>query len=175
MGLQRQDGEKLTDFAGRLENTIREAAVHINNKYKKDKVDLTRYGFLNHGRNADERESQRLEPEHNHHQVKTIDSHYTAIGIACEAQQYVDRGLKMDTPILIGQNILVNNTLDSFIIDNQNATVEFRLTHTSGYTAHTAPIIPASTSPYGPAYGALTIHNNNQPTIGHQIKNLKLV
>ena len=27
--LQRLDGEKLTDFAGRLENTIREAAVHI--------------------------------------------------------------------------------------------------------------------------------------------------
>ena len=27
--LQRRDGEKLTDFVGRLENTIREAAVHI--------------------------------------------------------------------------------------------------------------------------------------------------
>ena len=27
--LQRQDGEKLTDFAGRLESTIREAAVNI--------------------------------------------------------------------------------------------------------------------------------------------------
>ena len=31
------------------------------------------------------------------HLVKTIDSHYTAIGIACEAQQYVDRGVKMDS------------------------------------------------------------------------------
>ena len=39
--LQRRDGEKLTDFAGRLENTIREAAVHMKNKYKKDnKVDF---------------------------------------------------------------------------------------------------------------------------------------
>ena len=27
--LQRRNGEKLTDFTGRLENTIREAAVHI--------------------------------------------------------------------------------------------------------------------------------------------------
>ena len=35
--LQRRHGEKLTDFAGRLENTIREAAVHIKNKYKKQK------------------------------------------------------------------------------------------------------------------------------------------
>ena len=31
------------------------------------------------------------------HLVKTMDSHYTAIGIACEAQQYVDRGVKMDS------------------------------------------------------------------------------
>ena len=33
---------------------------------------------------------------------------------------------------------------------------------------HIAPIIPASTSPHSPAYGALTIHNNNQSTIGPQ-------
>ena len=72
-----------------------------------------------------------------------------------------------DTSILIGPNILAHNTLDSNIIDNQNATVEFRRTLESGYTVHTAAqIIPASTSPHGPAYGALTIHNNNQPTIG---------
>ena len=73
-----------------------------------------------------------------------------------------------DTPILIGQNILTHNTLGSNVIDNQNATVEFRSTLTSGYTVHTAPIIPASTSPHGPAYGALTIYNNNQITIGPQ-------
>ena len=30
------------------------------------------------------------------HLVKTTDSHYTAIGIACETQQYVDRGVKTD-------------------------------------------------------------------------------
>ena len=73
-----------------------------------------------------------------------------------------------DTSILIGQNILAHNTLDSYIIDNQNATVEFRRTLTLGYTVHIAPIIPASTSPHGTAYGALSIHNNNQPTIGPQ-------
>ena len=56
--LQWQDGEKLTDFAGQLKNTIRKAAVHIKNKYKKDNC---QYGFLNHG---DERESQRLEPKY---------------------------------------------------------------------------------------------------------------
>ena len=31
------------------------------------------------------------------HLVKTMDSHYIAIGIACKAQQYVDRGVKMDS------------------------------------------------------------------------------
>ena len=34
--LQRWDGERLTDFAGRLESTIRQAAIHITNKYSKD-------------------------------------------------------------------------------------------------------------------------------------------
>ena len=76
--------------------------------------------------------------------------------------------ITQDTPILIGQNILAHNTLVSYIIDNQNTTVEFRRTLTSGYMVHTAPIIPASASPHGPAYGTLTIHNNNQPTIGPQ-------
>ena len=35
-----------------------------------------------------------------------------------------------DTQILIGKNILAHNTLDSYIIENQNATVEFRRTLT---------------------------------------------
>ena len=73
-----------------------------------------------------------------------------------------------DTPILIEKNILAHNTLGSYVIDNQNTTVEFRCTFTSGYTVHTVPIIPASTLPHGPVYGALTTHNNNQPTIGPQ-------
>ena len=73
-----------------------------------------------------------------------------------------------DTPILIRQNILTHNPLDSYIIDNQNATVEFRRTLTSGYPVHTAPISLVLTSPHGPAYGSLTIHINNQSTIGPQ-------
>ena len=35
--LQRKEGKRLTDFAGRLECTIREAAVNIKDKYRKDK------------------------------------------------------------------------------------------------------------------------------------------
>ena len=76
--------------------------------------------------------------------------------------------ITQDTPILIGQNILTHNTLGSYIIVHHNSAVEFRRTLSSGYTVHISPIIPASTSPRGLAYGALTIHNNNQPTIGPQ-------
>lgn len=35
--LERLDGERLPDFASRLESTLRDAAVHIKNKFKKDK------------------------------------------------------------------------------------------------------------------------------------------
>ena len=34
--LQKRDGMKLTDFAGRLENTLRVVTVHIKNKFRKD-------------------------------------------------------------------------------------------------------------------------------------------
>ena len=76
--------------------------------------------------------------------------------------------LRNNTQTLIGQNILTHNTLGSDVIDSQNATVEFRRILTSSYTVHTVPIILVSTSPHDPAYGALTIHNNNQPIIGLQ-------
>lgn len=33
--LEWRDSKKLMDFTGRLENTIREAAVHIKSKFKK--------------------------------------------------------------------------------------------------------------------------------------------
>ena len=55
------------------------------------------------------------------------------------------------TPILIGQNILGHDTLDSYSIHNFNATVEFRRTLTSGHTVYTASIILASTSTNEPA------------------------
>ena len=92
--LQRRDGEKLTDFAGRLENTIREAAVHIKNKYKDKKVDLTVdmvFSMLMSEKVKD------WNPNIYPHFVKIMDSHYTAIGIACKTLQYVDRGVKMDS------------------------------------------------------------------------------
>ena len=96
--LQRRDGETLTDFASLLENTIREAAVHIKNKYEKDKVDLTvDMVFSIMGAMLMSEKVKDWNPNIYPHLVKTMDSHYTAIGTACEAQQYVDRGVKMDT------------------------------------------------------------------------------
>ena len=86
--LQRRDGEKLTDFAGRLENTTREAAVHIKNKYKKDnKVVLTVDMFFSIMSSMLMSEKVKdWNPNIYPHLVKTMDSHYTAIGITCEAQ-----------------------------------------------------------------------------------------
>ena len=97
--LQRRNGEKLTDFADRLENTIREAAVHIKSKYKKDnKVDLTvDTVFSIMGAMLMSEKVKNWNPNIYFHLVKTMDSHYTAFGIACEAQQYVNRGVKMDS------------------------------------------------------------------------------
>ena len=97
--LQRRDDEKLTDFAGRLENTISEAAVHIKNKYKKDnKVDLTiDMVFLIMGAMLMSEKVKDWNPNIYPYFVKTIDNHFTVIGIACEAQQYIDRGVKMDS------------------------------------------------------------------------------
>ena len=87
------------DFAGRLENTIREATVHIKNKYKKDnKVDLTvdmvfsiMCAMLMSEKVKD------WNPNICPHLVKTMDSHYTVIGIACKSQKYVNRGVKMNS------------------------------------------------------------------------------
>ena len=47
------------------------------------------------------------------------------------------------TPILIGQNILGHDTLDTYSINNCNPTVEFRRMLTSGHTIHTTSILPA--------------------------------
>ena len=90
--LQQQDGEKLTDFAGRLKNTIREAATHIKNRHKKDnEVDLTvDMVFSIMGAMLMSEKVKDWNPNIYPHLVKTMDSHYTVIGIACEAQQYLD-------------------------------------------------------------------------------------
>ena len=97
--LQRQDGEKLTDFAGRLENTTREAAVDIKTKYKKDnKVELTvDVVFSIMGAMLMSEKVKDWNPNIYPHLVMAMDSHYTAIGIACKAQQYIDWGVKMDS------------------------------------------------------------------------------
>ena len=96
--LQRRDGEKLTDFAGRLENTIREAAVHIKNKYKKDNnADLTVDTLFSvMGAMLMSEKVKTWNPNLYPHLVKTMDNHYTASGIACEAQRYIDRGIRTD-------------------------------------------------------------------------------
>ena len=80
--LQRQYSEKLTDFGGRLKNTIREAAVCIKNKYKKDnKVNFTvDMVFSIMGTMLMSEKVKDWNPNICLHLVK--DSHYTAIGIA---------------------------------------------------------------------------------------------
>ena len=96
--LQWRDGKKLTDFAGWLKNTIREVAVHIKNKYKKDKVDLiVDMVFSIMGAMLMSEKDKDWNPNIYPHLIKTMDSHYTMIAIACEAQQYVDWGVKMDS------------------------------------------------------------------------------
>ena len=98
--LQRRDGEKLTDFAGRLENTIREAAVHIKNKYKTDNTTELAVDTLFSIMGA-MLMSEKVKTWNSNiypHLVKTMDNHYSAIGIACEAQRYLDRGIKTDDP-----------------------------------------------------------------------------
>jgi len=73
------------------------------------------------------------------------------------------------TPILIGQNILGHNTLDSYKINNQDATVKFRRTIASGLVTHTAPLIRArnhvGTFNNNPVYGAQAIGSSeSRPT-----------
>lgn len=41
------------------------------------------------------------------------------------------------TPVLIGQNILGHSTLDAYVNNNQDTTIEFRRTFTSGPTTQT--------------------------------------
>ena len=60
------------------------------------------------------------------------------------------------TPILIGQNILCHNTVNSYSVNNHESTVEFRRTLTSGCQTQTAPLVPTrdhvDTSNHNPTY-----------------------
>ena len=96
--LQRRDGEKLTDFARRLENTLREATVHIKNKFKKDNTkELTVDTTISLvGAMLMSEKIKTWTPNIYPHLVKTMDNDYTADGIASAAQRYLDRGVKTD-------------------------------------------------------------------------------
>ena len=96
--LQRRDCEWLTDFAGRLESTISEAAIHIKSKYSKDNatgmtVDIV---FLLVGAMLMIEKVKAWTPKIYPHLVKTMDNHYSASGIASEAQNYLDRSINTD-------------------------------------------------------------------------------
>ena len=97
--LQRHEGEKLTDFAGRLENTIREATVHITAKFKSDRqnAEMTaETAFSLMGAMLMSEKIKAWTPNIYPHLVKTMDRHYSAGGIASDAQRYLDRGIKTD-------------------------------------------------------------------------------
>ena len=97
--LQRYEGEKLTDFAGRLVNTIREATVHITAKFKSDRqnAEITaETAFSLMGAMLMSEKIKAWAPNIYPHLVKTMDSHYSAGGIASDAQRYLDRGTKTD-------------------------------------------------------------------------------
>ena len=97
--LQRHEGEKLTDFAGRLENTIREATVHITAKFKSDRqnAEMTaETAFSLMGAMLMSEKIKAWTPNIYPHLVKTMDRHYSAVGIASDAQRYLDRGIKTD-------------------------------------------------------------------------------
>ena len=97
--LQRHEGEKLTDFAGRFENTIREATVHITAKFKSDRqnAEMTaETAFSLMGAMLMSEKIKAWAPNIYPHLVKTMDRHYSACGIARDAQRYLDRGIKTD-------------------------------------------------------------------------------
>ena len=96
--LQWQDGEKLTDFAGQLKNTLRETPVHIKNKYKTDNnTELTVYTLFSlMGAMLMSETVKTWNSNLYSNLIKTMDNHYMASGIACKAQQYVDRSITSD-------------------------------------------------------------------------------
>ena len=86
--LQRHEGEKLTDFAGRLENTIREATVHITAKFKSDRQNsemTAETAFSLMGAMLMSEKIKAWAPNIYPHLVKTMDRHYSAGGIASDA------------------------------------------------------------------------------------------
>ena len=74
------------------------------------------------------------------------------------------------TPILIGQNILSHNTVNSYTVNNHESTIEFRCTLTSGCQTQTAPLVPTrdhTDTPYhNPTYEVQTATSSvSRPTV----------
>ena len=98
--LQRRDGERITDFAGRLETTIHEAATHIKESFKasNDQAEITVDGvFSLMGAMLMSEKIKAWTPTVYPHLVKDMDTHCSAVGIASDAQRYLDRGMKTDS------------------------------------------------------------------------------
>ena len=90
--LQRRDGKKLLDFAGRLENALREVTIHIRNKFKKDNTkELTIDTAISLvGTMLMSEKNKTWSPNIYPHLVKMMDNNYIAGSIASEALQYLD-------------------------------------------------------------------------------------
>ena len=97
--LQRGEDEKLTDFAGRLETTLSEAAVHIKANYKAHhgNGEMSTDAFIAiMGAMLMSEKIKSWTPAIYPHLVPTMDRHYSASGIAGEAQCFIDRGVRKD-------------------------------------------------------------------------------
>lgn len=108
--LQRCEGEKFTDFAGRLEKTIREATVHIKARFKLDKrnAEMTAdTAFSLMGAMLMSKRIKAWAPNIYPHLVKTMDRHYSAGGIASDAQRFLDRGIKTDMTTSVETTALI--------------------------------------------------------------------
>lgn len=68
------------------------------------------------------------------------------------------------SPILIGQSILGHSTLDSYTIDHQKSTIEFRRTLASTPITHTAAILPALTQKIPADDTTFGAHTIDHPT-----------
>lgn len=102
-----QDSEKLMDFTDHLENTTREAMVHIKNKFKKDSAQEmptdTVYSLMSIML-MNEKVKARV-PNVYPHVIKTMNNHYTACSIAGDAQRYLYHSITTDN--VINHNLIV--------------------------------------------------------------------
>ena len=88
------------------------------------------------------------------------------------------------TPILIGQNILSHNTVNSYTVNNHESTVEFRRTLTSGCQTQKALLVPthdhADIPNHNPTYEVQTAIKSDsdaialRPDTGRKITPVKL-